>query len=93
MSEQQLQAKIIKLLKAQGYYVLKTIVSNRSGIPDIVACSPLGKFVAIEVKAPGKLNTVSPLQAHNLEQIQKSNGISFSTDNLDTVIKKLGIIA
>ena len=51
MKEQAIQAKIIKWLEKEGYWTVKTIQCNKKGVPDILACSPEGRFVAIEVKA------------------------------------------
>ena len=82
MKEQQLQKQILKYLEAKGYYTVKSIVSNKKGVPDILACSPEGRFVAIEVKAPGKLNTVSALQDYNLQQINSNQGLAIVADSL-----------
>lgn len=87
MSEQKLQAKILKWLEAHGYYVVKTIVSNKKGVPDILACAPDGRFVAIEVKYGA--NKASKLQEYNLAQIKKRNGIAILAWNLETVIERL----
>jgi len=37
MTEQKIQAKLIKQLEADGYYVLKLSVTNKPGIPDLIA--------------------------------------------------------
>jgi len=37
MSEAKYQAKLIKQLEQDGYYVLKLIKTNKNGIPDILA--------------------------------------------------------
>ena len=37
MKEQQVQAKKIKELEAQGYYVIKLTMTNKNGIPDLLA--------------------------------------------------------
>lgn len=87
MSEQKLQKQIIDWLKTNGYWVVKVIVANRSGIPDIIACSPEGMLVAIEVKYGS--NKASPLQEYNIAEINKRKGIAFVTWDLDTVIAKL----
>jgi hypothetical protein len=82
MTEQQLQKKIISYLEARNYYVVKTVVCNKKGVPDILACSPEGRFIAIEVKAPGKLGTTSALQNYNLQQISSCGGLSIAVDSL-----------
>jgi len=60
MSEQTIQTSIIKYLKSEGYYVNKTGQCSVSGWPDIVAISPSGSHIYLEVKTPtGRL---SPIQ-------------------------------
>lgn len=87
MSEQKLQAKIIKWLEANGYYVVKTIVSNKKGVPDILACAPGGRFVGIEVKYGS--NKASKLQEYNLKRIKQNGGIAILAYHLETVIEAL----
>lgn len=83
MSEQKLQTKILKWLKAEGHYVFKTVVCNRSGIPDIVGCTHWGRFFAIEVKWAA--NKPSKLQEWNILEIKKRGGIAIVAYDLDTV--------
>ena len=87
MSESKLQSKILKWLKDRGFWVIKTIVTNRNGVPDIIACAPDGKFVAIEVKF-GK-NTASKLQHWNIGELTKNNAIAFIAYDLETVEEHL----
>lgn len=89
MKEQDLQKKIIAHLEACGYHAIKVITASKRGTPDIIACSPVGRFTAIEVKAPGKLSTVSPLQAHNIDEITKRGGDAFACDNMDDLRKRI----
>ena len=37
MTEQKIQAKRIKQLEKEGFYVIKLIQTNKNGIPDLVA--------------------------------------------------------
>lgn len=93
MSESKLQAKILKWLEAQGFWTVKTITSNKKGVPDILACSPEGRFVAIEVKYGA--NTASKLQEYNVRLIQERNGfamVCWCLESLITQLKKEGII-
>lgn len=83
MSEQREQAKILKWLKANGYWVFKTISCNRAGIMDIVACSPMGQFVGIEVKYGS--NQASELQKYNINEVTKRGGIAFVAWTLEEV--------
>ena len=49
--ESKIQARIIKRLEAEGYYVVKLILTNKPGIPDLL-CLKNGKASFIEVKRP-----------------------------------------
>lgn len=87
MTEAKLQKKILDWLTNNGYYVVKVILSNKKGVPDILCCSPEGKFIAIEVKI-GK-NKTTRLQDYNLSSIRNNNGKAFVAYDLETVIKEL----
>ncbi len=71
MREQQFQKKIIKSLEALGCYTIKVITASRSGVPDIIFCTPAGKFGAIEVKTTTALTEV---QKYNIERITAVGG-------------------
>lgn len=73
MKESQLQRKIINDLQQRECYVIKTIVSNRQGIADIIGCHK-GRFIALEIKKEDGAET--ELQRHNREQVQKRGGLS-----------------
>ena len=80
MTEQQIQAKKIKQLEAQGYYVIKLINTNKNGIPDLIAIPPNSDVLFIEVKGPkGK---VSKLQEFRINELKK-HGIKAEIYNLD----------
>jgi len=69
MKEQLLQAKRIKELEAEGYYVIKLIKTNKNGIPDLLAIPPGCGVLFSEIKTPkGKL---SKLQEYRLREIKK----------------------
>ena len=73
MTEQQIQAKRIKELEAEGYYVIKLIKTNKNGIPDIVAIPPDAPVIFSEIKTPrGK---VSKIQEYRLKEL-KSYGFN-----------------
>lgn len=87
MSESKLQAKVLKWLKANNFWVFKTIVCNRNGIPDIVGSTPKGNFFAIELKwGAGK---PSPLQTWNIAEIKKRGGIALVAWSLEEVQQAL----
>lgn len=69
MTEQQIQAKRIKQLEAQGYYVLKLIKTNKNGIPDLIGIPQNSNVIFSEVKKPtGKL---SKLQEYRLKELER----------------------
>jgi hypothetical protein len=75
MTEQQIQAKIIKKLEAQGYYVIKLIQTNKPGIPDLIAIPRDSDVEFIEVKRPGK--KPSALQVYRMKELNE-HGIKSS---------------
>lgn len=85
--EQTIQSRILKWLDKNGFWSIKVVVSSVNGTPDIIACSPKGRFVAIEVKQGA--NTASALQKYNVEQVALRGGIAFVTWDLETVIYRL----
>jgi len=87
MKEQDIQAKIQKYLKARGAYVIKTITSNRAGIPDILCCLE-GRFIGIEVKLPGK--QASPLQLANGTMIEAAGGLFLVATSAEEVKNFIG---
>jgi Holliday junction resolvase len=68
MSEQQIQAKRIKELEAEGYYVIKLIKTNKNGIPDLVAIAPGSNVLFSEIKT--KKGRVSKLQDYRMSELR-----------------------
>jgi|TARA_R110002050_G_scaffold128157_5_gene249415 Holliday junction resolvase-like predicted endonuclease len=69
MTEQKIQSKKIKELEALGYYVIKLKLTNKNGIPDLIAIPKNSDVEFIEVKKPkGKL---SKLQEYRIQELQK----------------------
>lgn len=67
MKEQQIQTKRIKQLEAEGYYVLKLIRVNKTGIPDLIAIKE-GSILFSEIKTPkGKLSEIQKYRMKELE--------------------------
>ncbi len=73
MKEQDYQRKIVNAIEDRGGYTVKTIVTSKKGVPDILACYK-GKFIAVEVKTPSTLNNTSKLQDWNLKKINDAGG-------------------
>lgn len=51
--ESVVQSRIIKRYEAQGWFVVKLVLTSKPGIPDLL-CLKDGKAVFIEVKRPGE---------------------------------------
>jgi Holliday junction resolvase len=67
MTEQQIQSKRIKQLEAEGYYVLKLIRVNKTGVPDLIAIKE-GEVLFSEIKTPkGKLSEIQKYRMKELE--------------------------
>ena len=75
MKEGQIQAKRIKEVESQGYYVIKLLKTNKNGIPDLIALHPGGEVLFSEIKTPkGRL---SPLQKYRIDELE---GLGFKTE-------------
>jgi Holliday junction resolvase len=68
MREQAIQSKRIKQLEAEGYYVIKLIVTNKTGIPDLIAIPKDSDIKFIEVKT--KQGKVSKLQEYRIKELE-----------------------
>lgn len=91
MREQEIQAKIIKLIKSKGGYVENIIAGSRSGIPDLVGCIK-GRFFYIEVKTPTTKSKVSDLQKIKMLEAEKSGGktlVAWSVEQVEDFIKEI----
>ena len=80
--ESDVQKRIIDYLNFLGAFTIKTISTNKNGIPDIIACLS-GRLIAIEVKDKGK--KARPLQVAQIRKIRKAGGIAFEADSLTEV--------
>lgn len=67
MKEGKVQARKIKELESQGYYVIKLMKTNKNGIPDLIAIPKGCDVQFVEVKTTkGKL---SPLQEYRITEL------------------------
>jgi Holliday junction resolvase len=69
MSEQEIQRKRIKELESEGYYVLKLTVTNKNGIPDLIAIPKDADVLFVECKK--EKGKVSELQKYRLKELEK----------------------
>lgn len=83
MLEKKVENSIKDFLFSKGAYFFKVHGSKFMpvGLPDIVCCYK-GRFIGIEVKAPGKLYNQSDYQVIHMNNIRKAGGIYLLTDNL-----------
>ena len=69
MTEQQIQNKRIKELEAEGYYVIKLKLTNKNGIPDLLALPRGCDVLFSEIKKPK--GVLSELQKYRLKELEK----------------------
>lgn len=75
MSESKIQSDILAYLRTlPNCKPIKIIAANERGIPDILCCYK-GRFVAFEVKQPGK--QLEPIQLAQAAEIIKAGGECF----------------
>lgn len=68
MTEQKIQAKRIKQLEREGWYVIKLTVTNKTGIPDLIAVKH-NDVLFIECKRPN--GVVSKIQEYRHNELRK----------------------
>ena len=87
-TEAEITAAVRDYLRLVGAWELKVLggLGQRPGVPDVLACVQ-GRFVAIEVKRPGRRPT--PRQAAELEAIRAAGGIALVATSLDEVVEAL----
>jgi len=61
-----------------------------AGTPDLICCSPSGKFVGIEVKVPG--NKPTEPQKETLQKITQMNGVGLWASSLEEVLADLKLV-
>ena len=89
MLEKYITKKIRAYLRDMGYIVIKVAGGQfqSPGISDIIACSPDGRFIAVEVKQPGKQPT--PLQLEFLLNVHANKGFAICVHSLDELKEAL----
>lgn len=61
---------------------------GKVGIPDFVCCWN-GDFLAIEAKAPGKMDSLTINQVRRIEEIRQAGGCAFVVDDAEYLRKAL----
>lgn len=88
--EGKVKAAVKKVLDAHGVWHFSPVSNGmgRHGIPDIICCWD-GKFLAIEVKAPGKRNNTSALQDREIAAINAARGTAIVVDDVSQIVEVL----
>jgi len=73
MTESQIQSKIAKRLRDNGWLVTKLIQTSMNGIPDLMAIRK-GNVIFLEVKKPGEV--ASELQKYVIDNLNKAGVFS-----------------
>ena len=68
MKESQIQNKKIKQLEEEGYFVVKLVLTNKMGIPDLLALKD-GKALFLEIKRPN--TKLTKLQEYRIQELKK----------------------
>ncbi len=68
MKESQIQNKKIKQLEEEGYFVIKLVLTNKMGIPDLLALKN-GKALFLEIKRPD--TKLTKLQEYRIQELKK----------------------
>ena len=68
LKESQIQNKKIKQLEEEGYFVVKLVLTNKNGIPDLLALKD-GKALFLEVKKPN--TKLTKLQEYRIQELKK----------------------
>lgn len=69
MTEQKIQAKLIKEYEAKGYYVIKLKLTNKNGIPDLILIPKNSNVEFIEVKKTN--GKISKLQEYRIDELKE----------------------
>ena len=91
--EGRVKQAVKKLLASKGIWFYMPVQNGmgRVGIPDFICCWG-GVFLAVETKAPGKINSTTANQERILAEIKDHGGIAVVVDSaqaLEEILKSL----
>jgi Holliday junction resolvase len=91
MTEKQIVEKIVKHLRAQGFWVLKVHGGGfqTAGLPDLLAVRN-GRLFAFEVKKPGGQPT--KLQAKRLAELEAAGAAAVGVTSVEEVATHLRVL-
>lgn len=92
MNESALSKKIAKRIRDHGGWARKIAGGpGQAGLPDILGCYR-GHALGLEVKVPGRENTVTDLQAKTLEAMARGGAITAvvtTVQQVDRIIDRI----
>lgn len=77
--EKEIEAKVVKWAKANGWLAIKYTPIGVRGWPDRIFISPRGAHVWIEFKRPG--NTPTELQVYRMKELEARGVTTFWIDD------------
>lgn len=80
--ESKIQSDIIRKLESMGYMVIKLILTNKNGIPDLLLLKD-GKASFIEVKREGE--KTKPLQEYRMNELKAKGFKSRTIKNVNEI--------
>lgn len=91
--EGKVKAKLKAWLTLRGIWHCTPIGSQfgSAGVPDVLCCWE-GRFLGIEVKAPGKRGNTTDLQQRQLARIEASGGIAIVIDDISQLEEHINAI-
>lgn len=94
--ESKLQQRIQKALKARyprSWWVkFHGGIFSAAGVPDLLGCVN-GQFFALEVKCPGKLRTLTPIQAQVIDKLQRAGACACTITSVEEALAVVGAVA
>lgn len=92
--EGRVKAAVKKLFDEKKIWYYQPVQNGmgRVGIPDFICCYQ-GRFLAVETKAPGRVNDVTPNQHFVLQEIREHGGFSVVVDSVETLKEHLQAVA
>lgn len=93
MTEKEIEAYLVKSVKAAKGRAYKFVSPGNAGVPDRIVLLPLGRIAFVELKAPGKKPTA--LQTNQKTKISKLGFEVFIIDSkskVDSFISHMGVM-
>jgi hypothetical protein len=89
--EGKVKLAVKKWLTERGIWYFMPVSNGmgRHGIPDLLCCHQ-GRFLGLEIKAPGKRRTVTPNQIRELIKIKQAGGVALIIDDVQQLATALG---